>query len=108
VGDNWGLELMRVPQLWNFNHAVTKQGSSAIIGVLDDGFNIAHPDLLYLQNLSPGAWANHGTHVAGTIGAAYNNSVDVDGVNPFAGLVVQQHGWGFIDFLFARTDLQVV
>ena len=112
AGDNWGLELIRVPQLWNFNDAVRKHGGAAVTGVLDNGFAIAHPDLLYAQNFSPSAWADHGTHVAGTIGAGFNNSVGIDGVNPFARLVVKRHtqgfAWGLYDFLADRSDMKVV
>lgn len=112
AGDNWGLELIRVPQLWNFNDAISKQQTFAITGVLDDGFNIAHPDLGYLDNLSPLAWEDHGTHVAGIIGATHNNGVGIDGVNPFSLLVVAKAdnnmGWGLLDMFLERPDLRVV
>ena len=110
---NWGLELIRVPQMWNFNNAITKQGTSTITGVHDDGFSASHPDLIYLQNLSS-SQKEHGTHVAGTIGATFNNGVGVDGVNPFARLVVNSHGstvstgWNLLDFLSVRDDLKLV
>jgi len=88
-GGNFGLEMMRVPQLWNLNGAVLKAGARAQTGVLDVGFATTHPDLVYAADLTPGTQHQHGTHVAGTIGATFNNGVGVDGVNPFARLVVR-------------------
>jgi hypothetical protein len=65
-----------------------------------------------MANLSPFDWDDHGTHVAGTIGATFNNGLGVDGVNPFARLVVNRYGmdlgWSLFDFFDARPDLQVV
>ena len=93
-GDNWGLEMIRAPQMWNLNDAVTKAGAPVTTLVLDVGFRAAHPDLTYLnQSVVEHA---HGTHVAGTIGAMFDNEVGgVDGVNPFARMMVRN---GFLSF----------
>ena len=117
TGGNWGLEAIRAPQLWNLNRAVVKTGRTAITGVLDGGF-ASHPDLAYALNLSSGPSADpeHGTHVSGTIAAFYNNKKGVDGVNPFADLVVKPYSlaaggigsWGLFDFLEQVPQLQVV
>ena len=90
---NWGLEIMRVPQVWNLNAAILKNDSntststSIKTGILDEGFAEEHPDLkyssLFSKNKNEGP---HGTHTAGIIGATYNNGLGVDGVNPFANL----------------------
>jgi hypothetical protein len=83
---------VRVPQLWNLNAAVAKAGGRAtapLTGVLDDGFAGSHPDLAYETNVTPGYTNSHGTHVAGIIGATFDNGRGVDGVNPFARLVVR-------------------
>jgi hypothetical protein len=90
TGGNWGLELLRVPQMWGLNAAVHKLGGTPpLTGVLDTGFARNHPDLHFFSNRTPALEGDHGTHVAGIIGATFDNGVGVDGVNPFALLVVQ-------------------
>ncbi len=102
---NWGLEAMRVPQLWNLNDHVKRAGhwQRIFIGILDAGFEDRdgdgiddHPDLKNLKTVmlsndgktKPGAVTNyHGQHVAGIIGATFHNSLGVDGVNPFAQMI---------------------
>jgi hypothetical protein len=127
AGGNWGLERIRVPQLWNLNAAVAKRGHTTPTGVLDVGFANSHQDLVYDQNLTVGTQHEHGTHVAGTIGATFDNGVGVDGVNPFAELVVnapafsgsgtavevrtswgQQMGAGYFGMINARSDVLVI
>lgn len=89
-GGNWGLELTRVPQMWNLNDATV---ATVRTGVFDVGFRMDHRDLTIGTNLSPGVVGYHGTHVAGIIGADFDNGRGVDGVNPFADLVVQAVGF---------------
>ncbi|MDZ7801068.1 MAG: S8 family serine peptidase [Trueperaceae bacterium] len=128
-GGNYGLELTRVPQMWNLNGAIEKVGGATATGVLDIGFADSHEDLSYDENQTPGNTATHGTHVVGTIGADYDNGVGVDGVNPHADLVVrtrdrsliggsttlevresfgEAHVFGFFDLVRNRPDLRVV
>lgn len=99
----WGLEALRVPQLWNLNSPVQRAGRRVLTGVLDAGFQDDdqdgfddHPDLVHVrtfvfdpdEGLKPGAVKNaHGQHVVGIIGAAVGNGLGVDGVNPFARIV---------------------
>jgi len=90
---NWGLKDMRVPQLWNLNQFVQRSGAPTVTGVFDTGFS-THNDLVITQNLTPtdptsAEDAAHGVHVAGTIGATFDNGFGIDGVNPFARLVVR-------------------
>ena len=128
-GGNWGLELIRVPQMWNLNAALEKRGRYTVTGVLDGGFS-AHPDLVYHANITPANFANplppmmdHGTQVAGIIGAQFNNGNGIDGINPFARLLVRailptnmlpETAWSqFITadlpaIVEARNDLKVV
>ena len=84
--DNWGLEAIRAPAMWNANAAVEKAGVPPIRTlVVDSGFRAAHLDLAEnVISVQSTAESNHGTHVAGTIGAVFNNGLGVDGVNPFA------------------------
>jgi hypothetical protein len=112
-GDNWGIEQIRMPQVWNLNRAVIKNGRRANIGVLDVGF-ATHDDVAYDEILSPldSGPVDHGTHVAGVIGASYNNGKGVDGVDPFVHLTVKQVdnsvGWGIMSFLESTMDLDIV
>lgn len=128
TGGNWGLELIRAPQLWNLNDAIERTGRTTVTAVFDTGFADAHEDLVYLQNQTPGSQGSHGTHVAGTVAATFDNGIGVDGVNPFADLVVraitipehdgtlfgsrQSFGAGFLDgfrgLILSRTDIRVV
>lgn len=92
-GGNWGMELIRAPQMWNLNPAVAKMGGlGTFTGILDVGFS-PHPDLSYHIDLTPAAVSEHGTHVAGTIAARWDTT-GVDGLNPTALLVVAGSGIG--------------
>src|SRR6202023_2264008 len=82
----------------------TTGSSSIVVGVIDEGIDISHPDLQanIWTNPSPGSISgfsgdlhgydfinnsgtipveSHATHVSGTIGAVGNNGVGVAGVN---------------------------
>jgi len=97
----YGLTKIGAPQAWdNF----TTGSNNVVVGVIDEGIDINHPDLLanIWTNPSPGSIAGitgdlhgynfrdntatilaegHATHVAGTIGAVGNNNQGVVGVN---------------------------
>lgn len=81
IGGNWGLELIRVPQMWNVYDAVARRATRVAVGVVDHGFP-AHIDLEYTTTGS--AVADHGAMVSGIIGATFNNLIGIDGINPFA------------------------
>lgn len=84
-GGNWGLELTRVPQMWNLADAVAKSLIHTPVAVMDYGFP-DHIDLDYFSSLSP--VDDHGAMVAGIIGAIFNNEIGIDGICPFADLVI--------------------
>ncbi|MFN2578713.1 MAG: S8 family serine peptidase [Pyrinomonadaceae bacterium] len=96
----YGLNLIGAPQAWD----VTTGNRNVVVGVIDEGIDRTHADLQanIWTNPSPGSIAGimgdvngydfrdntgtitpelHATHVAGTIGAAGNNSIGVVGVD---------------------------
>jgi subtilisin family serine protease len=119
----YGLNKIGAPTAWD-----TIKGSSdaaqagfgtprIVVGVVDEGIDVTHPDLVgniwsnpgetpgdgidndgngfvddvngydFFSNTGTITGANHGTHVAGTIGATGNNGVGVVGVNWQVGLM---------------------
>lgn len=95
----WGLPKIQAEQAWD----VTTGSQSVVVGVVDTGIDYNHPDLaanVWSNNGTINGCAagthgynartltcdplddhNHGTHVAGTIGAVGNNGIGVAGVN---------------------------
>jgi serine protease len=112
INQMWHLEAIGAPSAWD----VTRGTSSQRIGVVDTGLLRSHEDVggravTGFDFVSSSSQANdgngrdsnfndagdscqgephsfHGTHVAGTIGAAANNGIGVAGVNWNAGLVI--------------------
>jgi subtilisin len=84
----WGIDRIKAPQAWD----ITK-GKGIKIAVCDTGIDYTHPNLSpnYRDGVSfvptekdPKDYNGHGTHVAGTIGAAMTGSAGVIGVAPSA------------------------
>ena len=72
----WGLEKIQMSEAWD----IAKGSKSIIVAVIDTG-TANHADLPPdIIRVNPGV-GNHGTHVAGTIGALTNNSKGVSGIN---------------------------
>ncbi len=104
----WHYPLLGLPQAWDLNTGRRSDGLPAIVAVLDSGIRLDHPDLQGqlvagydfvsdpLQSHDgdgidpdpsdpgdpndPDGSVFHGTHVAGTVGAATNNGIGVAGV----------------------------
>ena len=95
AANQWDMRLIRADAA----NDVSGGSPSTLVGVLDSGIDAAHPDLAPnidaansvgctndgVPDASPSAWApttsDHGTHVAGTIGAA-RNGIGIAGVAP--------------------------
>ena len=106
----YALNKISAPSAWDIaTGGHTVQGDEIVIAVLDDGFDLSHPDLNFWKNDNeiPGngldddgndytddydGWnavdetgivpsLQHGTHVAGIIGATGNNNNGISGLN---------------------------
>jgi subtilisin family serine protease len=115
----WGMQAIHAPQAWD----VTVGSNASVVAVIDTGIDYNHPDLVRNIWSAPAPFTvtiggasitcaagthgfnaidrtcdpmddhNHGTHVAGTIGADGNNGIGVAGVNHFTSIM----GLKFLD-----------
>ncbi|HEV7396445.1 MAG TPA: S8 family serine peptidase [Pyrinomonadaceae bacterium] len=99
-GSLYGLTKIGAPTAWN----TTTGSNNVVVGVIDEGIDINHPDLQanIFNNPAPGSIpgisgdlhgydfvnnsgtipaGDHATHTSGTVGAVGNNGVGVVGVN---------------------------
>ncbi len=86
LDEQWGLDNINIEKVWDFSTGA----SDFVVGIVDSGIS-SHPDLV--DNLIPGKdfyndsdfanddARNHGTHIAGIIGAVGNNSIGISGIN---------------------------
>ncbi len=103
---NWGLKAIRMPAVWSVVERFRKQNPQAVrpkIGVIDVGFadnggvtfkmarGALRPPLV-----KPDCESNHGTHVAGIIGASQKNGPGIDGIVPDAKIDAIAIGADFI------------
>jgi subtilisin family serine protease len=96
----WDMVKISAPTAWN----TQTDSSSLVVAIIDTGINFKHPDLqANLWTNSDGSHGftcmrgrcakggdddyGHGTHVAGTIGAAANNGIGIAGLNWHAKLM---------------------
>ncbi len=99
---------MRCPEAWS----LTQGSPNCIIGIIDSGFDMAHPDLNFKAGYDPVSEqpsevipdfdGPHGTSVAGVIAAIGNNGIGGAGVAP-AGLPIV----GVRAIGYATTDQQM-
>ncbi len=90
-GENWGMEAIDAPGAWGY----LDQLSTVKIGLIDSMPDLDHPDLsvansscLFVDEntgeINPNKYSlyakDHGTHVAGTMNAKWNNTTGVCGV----------------------------
>jgi hypothetical protein len=81
--ENWGVERIDAPKAWLYSEQMDDIG----VGIIDNNF-LAHSDIDNITILNPGSDADtndHGTHVAGIIGASHNND-GIAGVSPNSNL----------------------
>lgn len=73
-GTNWWLEAIDARQAWDYSDYFSR----IPIGIVDGGFDYTHPEIeekLYfpdMKSINRNFPDNHGTHVAGIIGASHN------------------------------------
>ena len=96
AGTQWDLAKISAPAAWD----VTTGSAAVVVAVVDTGIAFSHPDLaanLWSDPSNPATHGftcmngacvagglddhGHGTHVAGTIGAATNNGTGIAGIN---------------------------
>ncbi|MDR0221786.1 MAG: S8 family serine peptidase, partial [Lachnospiraceae bacterium] len=101
LGQQWALAKIRAAQAWD----ITTGSKDVVVGIIDTGINGTHPDLVnnLWTNPIPGRYGHvndwngynfydrrggapydtgdHGTHVAGIVGAKGNNGIGVSGIN---------------------------
>lgn len=85
-GSNWHLYAINAPDAWEYytNQNLGVSTSTVKIGVIDNFFYTAHDDLHFTKtwNNPQVADNNHGTLVAGIIGADFNNTEGIAGICP--------------------------
>jgi len=85
---SWYLKAVKAPQAWD----ITKGSAKLIVAIVDNGFNLKHPELSSKVVLPYNVWlhskdifpqkVDHGTHVAGTALAIMDNAQGICGIAP--------------------------
>lgn len=85
-GNDWWAEAIGAYTAWDYSN----QCQQIKVGILDSGFDTDHEDLngsmTFLSDYATNSEADHGTHVAGIIGAN-NNTVGIRGIADSAELI---------------------
>lgn len=87
-GKNWYLKAVHAPQAWN----ITRGSEKVIVAIVDNGFNLVHPELSNKVFMPYNVWkhssnvraqkVDHGTHVAGIALAMADNHMGMCGIAP--------------------------
>jgi Ca2+-binding RTX toxin-like protein len=88
VNGNWGLKMIRAPQLWSLETYVRRNRMALDIcaGVLEAGGtpDTTHPDAkLIFDGGTANGGCDHATLVSGFVGADWDNNTGVEGVDPW-------------------------
>lgn len=76
-GTNWWFEATKILSAWEYSDYF----SDIKVGVVDNGYDTGHEDLnITVLNNDVNNYENHGTHVAGVIGATVNNNKGISGI----------------------------
>ena len=83
AGQNWGQEAIFAPYAWGYG----EYAEEVPVGIVDSGFDTSHDDLLGVLSISSAsrsasAEPDHGTFVAGIIGAESDNNKGISGMAP--------------------------
>lgn len=86
--NNWYLNAIKAQQAWD----ITRGSSKVTIAIVDNGFNLNHPELASKVVAPYNVWTHskeifpqqvdHGTHVAGIALAIDNNGIGMSGIAP--------------------------
>lgn len=91
TGDNWGLKALNIPSAWS----MVDSNRTVKVGIYDHGFAQTHEDLSFAKQYNSGLGddGEHGTHIAGIIGAKHNN-IGIAGVAPNTQLFTYAYAGG--------------
>lgn len=104
-GSNWWLEAIEAPAAWSYNDRF----SNIKIGIVDNGFDTGHEDLNIKfpskETKNVNSKEDHGTHVAGIIGAKNNNNKGITGIVWNSELICVD--WKPSTFQYWKTDTMI-
>ncbi|MCC6810439.1 MAG: S8 family serine peptidase [Deltaproteobacteria bacterium] len=104
---NWGLAAVSAPTAWSLRHKLlqreqeTQISTAPDLALIDRGFP-AHRDVEFVPFGAMSATGDHGTSVAGTIHARWNNGQDIESVHSADGgtLHAAEQSGGSLAFAF--------